>query len=351
MNKTADKCRESHHSLISVVSYIHVLPLLGAITLSSGLPAFFNSCAAHPEIIVRKTALKISPDPSEVNSMDVFVFNDDPLQKLDCYQRFDDMADWKGKIVSSSGDRIITVLANIPYDESRWLNVSSRSHLSQVSVSLEDERRDNVFMSGELRLDTGSESMSKTELSLEPMASEIVLRSLSCDFSGKPYAGEKLEDIKVYLINVNAEQSVLADSHSKWRFINVGRLEENDMDKFVSEDLVSQEIDYPVGADAVYPDIRLWCYGNDSTEESPGTPFTRLVIEGKVSGRTWYWPIDINREGGGGNGVTRNHRYIYDITINRKGSSAPDVPVHIEDIDFNLEISQWEEKESYEVLF
>lgn len=351
MKKTANKCRESIRSHISVVSYIHVLPLLGAITLSSGLPAFFNSCSTSPEISVRETALKISSDPSDVNSMDVFVFNDDPLQRLDCYQRIDDIADWNGKIVSSSGNRIISVLANIPGDESRWLNVSSRAHLSQISVSLEEERRENAFMSGEIRLDTGSESLAGTGLRLEPMAGEIVLRSLSCDFSGKPYEGEKLEDIKVYLINVNAEQGILDGSPGRWRFINVGRLEDNDLGRFWRKDLIMQEIPEEVGEDAVYPDIRLWCYTNDTAEETPGTPFTRLVIEGKISGRIWYWPINVNRENGTGNGIVRNHRYIYDITINRKGSDDPDIPVNTEDIHINLEISQWEEKESYEVLF
>ena len=87
-----------------------------------------------------------------------------------------------------------------------------------------------------------------------------------------------------------------------------------------------------------------------SEQFGPGTPFTRLVIEGKIQGETFYWPLDINKEDGG-YGIGRNERYIYDITITRKGTKDPDSPVRKEDIDINFNVEKWNEKEGCEVIF
>ena len=42
-------------------------------------------------------------------------------------------------------------------------------------------------------------------------------------------------------------------------------------------------------------------------------------------------------------GIGRNCRYIFDLTIRRKGTSDPDIPVRHEDIVTTLEITPWEE--------
>lgn len=364
MEKTDIDCRENiscdTHSLFNLYFSIKdaIRPVLGIITLICVLPALLYCCSGSPETFMPApaafaTKVDLRQQASEMESLDMFVFYDDPFQKLDCYQRFEDMSQWKGKVVSGSGERILTAIANCAYERDDWLSLSSRSHLKGFCINLEDESGNNAVMTGEVSVIAGQGYSPASELMLRPLSSEIVLRSISCDFTGKPYSGKRLTDVKVYLTNVNAEIPVLGDAEgSPRRIINAGGLCEEDVESFACRDIIVQKIRNGIGRSVIYPDIRLRCYRNAGVKESPGTPFTRLVIEGMLDGELYYWPIDINREGASNeDGITGGHRYIYDIKITRKGSSDPDIPVKTEDFVISQKIAEWKEKESYAVVF
>jgi hypothetical protein len=74
------------------------------------------------------------------------------------------------------------------------------------------------------------------------------------------------------------------------------------------------------------------------------------VIEGKVNGKTYYWPLNINRDRGG-RGIERNKRYIYDIRLTRLGMDSPDMAIELYDNEVKMEVMEWEEKEEYSVRF
>lgn len=344
-------CRENSY-LVSIFSLIGNLPFLGAITLSSLLPAFLYSCSPVQDYQELETSSVILAETAtEIKTLDIFTFKDDMFQKLDCYQRVDNFKAWDGNVVSGSGKRIITILANSPFDAEGWFSLTSRPKLKEVTSRLEDERRLAAVMTGELHVNAGLGMPLGRSVFMKPLASEVVLRSLCCDFSGKPYAGERISDIKVYLTNVNAEYGMIDDESGPKRIINAGRLNGSDLEGFMEKDLIYQEIRGEIGSTGRNTDIRLWCYQSCNPDESPGSPFTRLVIEAKISGKTFYWPININRNGLQDGGVHRNNRYIYDVKITRKGSHDPDIPIDIEDISVNLEIEPWEEKEGYRVWY
>jgi hypothetical protein len=122
------------------------------------------------------------------------------------------------------------------------------------------------------------------------------------------------------------------------------------MELFEDPGIVYQEIGSNIGKFWLKPEIKLWCYPSNAYEASIGTPFSRLVIEGKISGQTYYWPVNINRTEDG-NGIDRNRQYIYDIKITRKGSTDPDIPVEAEDIEITFKTAIWEEKENCIVGF
>lgn len=346
-------CRELIFLVFSVCSD-HFLPFLGLHTLMNFLPAFLYGCTAPqamppPET---ETVTKVSMEAvsGDMEEMDIFVFKDDRLQRLDCYQKVTAPASWNNEIVSGYGERIIAVFANSGKDVMDWAGISSLSYLSRQTVSLEEESLKHPFMSGTVKIAAGKESRYNT-LDIRPLLSIVELRSICCDFRGRPYAGEPLEDVRVYLTNVNAECRVLEESDIlPSRILNAGRLREEDISSLKAPDLIVREIGQSIGTKPVYPGIQLICYPNNSATESPGTPFTRLVIEGKVQGETFYWPLNINKDDGG-YGIGRNEKYIFDITITRKGTKDPDLPVSTEDIDIILNIGKWDEKEDCEVLF
>ena len=326
------------------------LPVLGK-TLLGLLPALFYGCTTEAVTSSVETAendmrILMTKGAAEhgISTLDIFVFKDDDLRMLDCYQRIDRPQDWEGDICSSAGDRIICICANSRIRPAEWPLIRSQGGLEKLSACLEAEDRDSPFMSGKMHVTARKGHQAVTEFSLRPLVSEIYLRSISCDFKGKPYAGEEISDVKVYLTNVNAECSMFSDGDIRpERLINVGGLNMEDMKQFAEPSLIFQELSENIGRAWLKPEIRLWCYPSNASEESIGTPFSRLVIEGKISGSTYYWPIDINRKDGN-DGISRNRQYIYDVKITRKGSLHPDIPVEADDIEITFKTKPWEEK-------
>ncbi len=365
MTRLIENCRESifthnsHNSLNYLKSsrLISSQSVLGK-TLLTLLPALSCGCSAEGNLSSatstdERIALRItrSYSDSQMNSLDIFVFKDEVIKSLDCYQRVERPENWEGDVSSSSGDRIINICANSQLERDEWPWIWSQDALKKITVSLELESRTSPFMSGEATVSATKGRPYYTDILMRPAVSEICLRSLCCDFTGKPYSGEKLTDIKVYLTNINAECGMLSDGDiSPTRLINVGRLCEEDLELFADPGLVYQELAGTVGKSPVRPDIRLWCYPSNVPEESPGTPYSRLVIEGKISGSTYYWPININREDED-RGISRNRRYTFDVRITRKGSTDPDIPVNADNMEITFNSEPWEEKEDYQVIF
>ena len=130
---------------------------------------------------------------------------------------------------------------------------------------------------------------------------------------------------------------------------------EQDMALFKDKTLIYSDLEN-ISSIPSSPSCRFLCYPSNSPEESLGTPFTRLVIEGRIQGETWYWPIDINRDAnqmGTGSciGIERNSRYVYDINITSKGTKYPNTPVTSEMTEIQFETKEWKEKEAYYVAF
>lgn len=335
-----------------------IIPILGRIiSLLTSVPAVLSGCsdAGHPDIeeIRRETGITLTRSQDTEGPLDIFVFDDDRMQKLDCYLRLEDFNLWKGGIISGSGSKIISMIAGTQQGIDRWTGITSRPALMEVIVNLEDECDGNMVISGETSVspeDYPGGRTAETAIELRPLASEIVLHSLSCDFSDRPYAGEKLRNVKVYLTNVNAQCGILDDGEiSPSRIINYGRLSTQDLARFRDKSMIYRELTMDIGKDTEQVDLRFRCYPNNAAEETPGTPFTRMVIEGEISGNTFYWPIDINREDACG--IDRNRRYCYDIRITRKGSYDPDTPVCPMQAEIKFEIKEWKEMEECEVLF
>lgn len=358
--KTVRESIINFHSLSGFCRYLTFLPVLGPALLLI-LPALLLGCQS-PEPVMEaastghandepvKVAV-LSPGKEEIESMDVFVFNNDGLQRLDCYQRMGKTEEGTISVASCGGQKKIAICANSGIDRKGWKGINSQKALHNVVAELENEQRGRLLMSAETVLTAGNARTQAIPVRLEKLASEIVLRSISCDFAGRPYEGEILRDAKVYLTNVNASCKIMSNGRTApERIINAGGLNPADVANFPDPGFIFREIGRDIGPDTYLADIPLLCYPNCGTAESPGTPFTRLVIEGKIGDLTWYWPVDINR-GNGGNGIERNCQYVYDIRIRRKGSSDPDTPANSEDIDIKFEIRKWDRKEEYAVHF
>ena len=350
MNNTSKYCREHLFSVFSET----ILPFLGAFTLLNILPAFLYGCSSPEQLqtypVRSRITIGLTGNEGRISDLDIFVFRDDGLQRLDCYQKVQNLSSWNKEIVSGCGDRLIAVCANSRRDIMEWAHITSLTSLQSIKVSLEDESSGYPFMCGIEKVVSGYGGR-YTDMKISPISSIVQIRSISCDFSDKPYSGAKMTDAKAYLTNVNAECGIFEGNDIlPTRIINAGGLCIEEMKEMKDASLLYGEFSEDIGRNAINPGLSFRCYPNNSASESPGTPFTRLVIEGKILGETYYWPIDINRDDRC-TGIYRNEKYIYDIRITRKGSSNPDIPVKAEDIDIMFKVEKWKEQEDYEIIF
>lgn len=311
---------------------------------------------AHPldgdfteEKVISSVKLAVlKSEEEQVRSLDALVFNDDLLNRIDCYQRMDDFSGKEVLIGSGTGRKLVLLCANAPWEEIGWEDAYSLHKASALKVDLEQEDREWPIMSTLMHMEAGVNGRAE----LERLTGEVELRSIRCDFTGKPYDGESITDAIVYLTNVNGTCSILpAEEPVMERIINHRGLIPDDIQCFKDPEIIMDTIGV-ISFMRSSPEIRLLCYPSIFQEEGISTPFTRLVIEGKIQGETWYWPININRGSGNDHeGIERNRRYVYDLTIRSKGTKNPDIAITHEMAETEFITEKWEEKESYHVAF
>lgn len=355
----ADQChtgKKGRHHL-----YTHTFCILANALLSFSLPAFFISCAdlEHASLEYTDTItlenIRSGPYSGEGSSVaDIFVFESGGTQRLDSYQR---VPVKEGNITfaaSGYGRKRIVAIVNPHADRYIWAGINSYPALYKEKVVLRNEDPSALLMSGEAYSEAGS---GKTcSITVSPIASEIVLQSIRCDFSDRPYREARLENVKVYLTNVSAEVPVLQDKgFMPSSFVNMYSLDPEAVRGFSHPDILYRELQAPVGMDTAYPGISLYCYPNECAEESSGSPYTRLVVEGEILGKKCYYPISINNgltvRDRQGKGIGRNCRYTFDLTVRSMGSSDPDIEVGPAEIGIVCLTEPWSERDETAVVF
>ncbi len=355
---------KAHRNLIYIALHIYfvliiliksvLVPSIAALAVSVFQGCSKQACSQDgdftekPQRISVKSAVHYFSD-APVKCIDALVYNDDVMQRIDCYQRFDKTENETLLIGSCSGPKIIFLCANSQWTKDDWRESDSFNKLKRVKAELERESRQHPLMTAETYAEAGD---ILTDIRFTRLSSTIELRSISCDFSGKPYDGERITEAKAYLININGSCSIIPqDSYDIERIINHGELISEDLKSFRDSSLIINYLG-TIGPETLYPKTELICYPNTCDWEGAESQYTRLVIEGKISGETWYWPIDINR--GSGNpheGIERNMKYTYDITIHRKGTKDPNHPILQETAEVDFTAEKWTEQENYHIAF
>ena len=314
------------------------------------VPALLYGCSEEiPQhellsTMLTKTSINSSAVAKE-STLDIFTFEDDRLRHLDAYQRIEDLKAGIIGISSTSGNKIFFFCLNGQRNRYDWGIVSSYYSLTDIFCDLEKETHSRRTMTGEAYATAGTRLQ---HVAMSPLSSEVSIEVLACDFSGTPYSGSAITDVKAYLINVCASCPLLyTDGYKPNRIINTGSLNLSDISSFHDPRIIAAEVTERLSMETIHPGISLLCYPNPAVEESPGSPHTRLVIEGKVDSQTYYWPVTIDK----GTGVGRGNRYAYDILIRRKGVSDPDIPIDDASMDIKVKIKPWTEKEEYSVGF
>lgn len=307
------------------------------------------SCTASlPEEVHCEVCLTTKATPFTEGSLDLFFFNDDDEKRLDSYQRIG-KASAKVHGASRTGSKTVVAIANLQEERYTWSDINSLNSLRKMKAFLDEDSPSAPVMSGTTRIDAGKELSCRMELS--PVMSEVVLRSLRCDFSGRSYSREELRDVKVYLTNVCSAWPVMKDTLNKsGDYINIGRADSTVLTRLSHPEYIYRKIDSYIGSAQVRPDIHFYCYPNVNQEESLGSPYTRLVIEGTLAGQRYYYPLNVNRRNGSP-GIERNTVYILDVVLTRRGTMDPDTAVDSATAMVTVTVEDWNEKEKQYVSY
>ncbi|MBR1575682.1 MAG: hypothetical protein IJ654_04445 [Bacteroidales bacterium] len=261
-----------------------------------------------------------------IRRMDLFVFDDDGIRALDSYTRSFAYSPTSVDVRSASGAKRAVAIANLPLPDGFVTSVSHYEDLHKVIAELTEDDPAFPVMSGEARFMAGEDR--NCAISLEPVMSTVEIHSLKCQFQGS-YAGQSLKRVKVYLTGISCRSELLRqEGFLPTESLNVGGLSERDLARLPYSGMVYRYLGNgtPAGGGRVYGGTALYCYPNETDEETLGSPFTRLVIEGLLDGKTCYYAIPVNRgdaPGDGPLGIGRNRRYVFDITLTRPGTESP----------------------------
>lgn len=268
-----------------------------------------------------------------INTIDILVFSNNSasptLSKLDMIKTFtsaDLLVSPEITITTSSGEKMIYAVANS--HGINWNIVKTLGDFNTVFADLSKENLNNFTMVGHSTGDIKTKPTSNIVLSR--IISRIKLNSLSINFSNTVHSGKKLTDVKIYMINVNKEKLLCDGITSGATILNRGGLIPSDMESLAINGMLYDNVGTDLSDGERYSSIHTFhCYENTISSESIENKFTRLVIEGKIDGTSYYYPISINREGfgytSGAEGIEKNTCYSLSVTILREGSSSPDI--------------------------
>ena len=246
-----------------------------------------------------------------IQRLDLFVFDNDEIRRLDSYTRSFVYSPEVIQVPSASGDKIVVAIANRSFPDGFVTGIHCYDDLRHAVAELTEDHPSWPVMSGETAFTAGQGHSCR--LTLEPLMSAVEVRSLRS-------RGFRLSKVKVYLTGISNRAELLrTEGFLPSETLNGDGLSENDLGRLAYSGMVYRFLGdgTPSGEGATYGSTSLYCYPNEAEEESVGSPFTKLVVEGLLDGETRRYVIPVNRGvfTGAEEGIGRNCRYVFDLTL------------------------------------
>lgn len=289
-------------------------------------PAFFSSCSRAECPQQRQIVLKTSGPPTD--AIDLFFFDTLGIQRLDAYQQLSEPPYY-----GLSGIGAKRVVALSARESSDWLDINTYGNLCKHIFSLERESPDKPLLVGEALVEDGA---SRTlPLHLHTMLSAIRLRSIACDFSGRPYAGKPFGCGRIFLTYAGAECLPIGPESRTVSLVNLGDADSVALRALLHPEMLLQKGCGDIEAQRTYPERTFYCYPSDGVH---------LVLEGILDGYTCYYPIPLPP-------LEASACLILDLTLQRMGSPSPDIPVQSGMVLMETQTLPWEERVTYTIPY
>ena len=297
-------------------------------------PAFFTSCTqeALPPA-TKAVTLSLDTKSPLPEAVDLFFFDTVGVQLLDSYQQVTNLQQALYGL-SGTGAKRLVALSGKAGEVDDWSRIRTYGDLCKHSFSLERDSARSPLLYGMLLLPDGASRQAVMEL--HPMLTAIRLRSVSCDFLGRPYIGGTFNNQQLFLTYAGSECLPLETGDGgpvSW--MNPGYLDSVAVRRLPEPEMLWQDGCGEIGLQRIYPEKTFYCY--------PGAQ-THLVLAGTIGTITCYYPIPLGE-------LKADTCLELDITLRRMGSPSPDIPTVSSAFVLETQTLPWEEREPYTVTY
>ncbi len=291
----------------------------------------------------------IQSDDNLVQTLEFFIFRAEGTDAgvLDTYKKLEgaELSSLSNiEIQSTTGAKLIYAVANSHNTD--WTGVKTFTDFEARVSELHNEDLKNFTMTGSIEVVL--QVSTSVAFSISRLVARIGLTGIKTDFAGTPYEGSELKNVKIYVTNVYANKRYSSGANATTPiFYNYKKAVAQDINLCTMSGMLYDEVANNISDAGYTVPHYFYCYENMLENETPDKHFTRLVIQGDLNGHTYYYPININREGFGYSaanghlGVKRNTSYSLDVTICRPGSTDPDDILEYGVLTASLNVLDW----------
>ena len=263
---------------------------------------------------------------ASIRNYQVFIFKEDGVVEDYVSQSSADIT-----LDCTKGRKTIVVLVNAP----SMGHVMDFASLTAERSLLSDNAADCFVMEGKTNVDIQSVNTVSISIPVTRKVARIELSSLNVAIDMPQYSSKTFTVSSVYLINVSAEMPYFEQAapilwYNKTAYSSV------DDNTLIYDDMG----DFEITSETPYTTKNVfYCYSNnvttDSFSETWSPRLTRLVVEAKLDGETYYYPVTVPN-------IKQNKRYEVNLTITRPGAKSPDYEVDKLAADFKVSVADWD---------
>lgn len=237
----------------------------------------------------------------------------------------------------TTGPKEVVVLANAP-DVSA---IVSYDAFLQTRSQLADNAPGALVMEGHASPELAASGNSVT-VDVRRLVSKVVLEKVTVDFELDAY--DKMDFVlkNVYLTNVAGDKRYLADvaDPSAW-YNKIVRTPDAKVDAMLYDAIANVNLKESRQYTVKH---HFYCYSNpykdDTFSSAAWSPRpTRLVLEAELGGNLFYYPVSLPE-------LRQNMRYYVSLHIIRPGATSPEQDMDKYSVDININVVEWEGKES-----
>ncbi len=285
-------------------------------------------------------------EDGQINSLILLVYNNDRSSSKYGYletSRHLTVSDLSNvSFKTTLGSKIIYAVSNI--DTISMTQAQTLDGFREITTSISTETFGRFKMIGNVNYEVGADVTKN--IVLTRLVARIQINSIGVNFDGSWCDGKTLSDIKIYLINVRDRVYMYSGASAGSSFFNHKGYNAYQSGSCLLSDIIYEGNVGSIQDNSSHSAAHVFhCYENTIGSESDNDRFTRLVIEGKIDGTAYYYPISINQNSFGSTsyplGVEANKWYKMDVTILRPGTDSPDVTLDKGTVTVSISTVNW----------